>query len=297
MEKTKAWLMELRLHQWTKNLLIAVPALASFRQMDFSTIWALIIGFISFGLIASASYIFNDIFDVENDRAHEIKKRRPLASLAISIANAMVVALLLLAIGLSMAWLVNPNFFAVICLYLVATISYSVWLKRVALVDCIVLAGLYTLRVIAGGFAIDIQISFWLLAFSIFFFLSIAWVKRYAELEAARSSGNSVAPGRGYAVTDMPLVLAFGSAAAFMAVLIFALYLDSAAIREQYSLPEVGWLAIPFLTYLIGRMWLKAHRGLMNEDPLLFILKDVPSLITIGLMGSALFAAHIGWPQ
>jgi hypothetical protein len=128
----------------------------------------------------------------------------------------------------------------------------------------------------------------------VFFFLSLAWVKRYAELESIQKNGETNAVGRGYSVTDMPLILVFGASSAFLAVLIFALYLDSAAIREQYALPEVGWLAIPFLMYLIGRMWFKAHRGEMNQDPLLFLFRDWPSIATVLLMGTSLVIAHLG---
>jgi len=296
MTKLAPWIRELRLHQWTKNLLLAVPAIASFTFFEPGVVSQLILSFISFSLIASASYIFNDYIDLKNDRIHEIKKNRPLASGQVSTPVALLSSALLLLTGLVLGFLAGSEFFLILLTYLVMTALYSLWLKRVTLIDCLMLAGLYTLRIIAGGAATDIEPSFWLLTFSIFFFLSVAWVKRYAELESARSQGLEVAPGRGYAVTDMSVILTFGSAAAGMAVLVSALYLDSAAIRNFYESPEVAWLAIPFLMYLIGRLWFKAHRGQMNQDPILFLVKDLPSLLAVMVSAGILVLAHIGWP-
>ncbi|MFM2384408.1 MAG: hypothetical protein RL166_282 [Actinomycetota bacterium] len=291
----KYWLKQLRVHQWVKNLLVFVPLLASFQFLNSASAFgSLSLAFIAFSLVASSVYISNDLLDLENDRAHSIKRNRPLASGKISSTQAIAVALIFLALGLWLGYLVGIAFFVAIVSYLVLAFVYSVWLKRIALVDVISLAGLYTLRVVAGGWATGIELSFWLLAFSVFFFLSLAWVKRYAELESIQKNGETNAVGRGYSVTDMPLILVFGASSAFLAVLIFALYLDSAAIREQYALPEVGWLAIPFLMYLIGRMWFKAHRGEMNQDPLLFLFRDWPSIATVLLMGTSLVIAHLG---
>lgn len=292
----KNWLKQLRVHQWVKNLLVFVPLLASFQFLKSSTAFAsLALAFVSFSLVSSSVYICNDLLDLENDRAHSIKRNRPLASGKISKKQAVVVAVLVLAAGLMVGYFVGLAFFVIVSAYLVLTFVYSIWLKRIALIDVISLAGLYTLRVVAGGLAAGIELSFWLLAFSVFFFLSLAWVKRYAELESIQKDGETKAVGRGYAVTDMPLILVFGASSAFLAVLIFALYLDSAAIKEQYALPEIGWLAIPFLMYLIGRMWFKAHRGEMNQDPLLFLFRDWPSIATVALMGTSLVVAHIGF--
>jgi 4-hydroxybenzoate polyprenyltransferase len=217
-----------------------------------------------------------------------------MASGVVSVRAGLSVAVVLLICGLFAGYLVGLSFFCTLLVYLAVTTAYSLGLKRVTVVDCITLAGLYTLRVVAGGLASGVQLSFWLLAFSVFFFLSLAWVKRYAELDAVQRSGLPVAGGRGYLVTDLPLILNFGSGSALIAVLIFALYLDSSAIRTQYAVPEIGWLAIPFLMYLIGRIWFKAFRGLMNEDPLLFLFRDWPSIVTVILMGLSLVAAHLG---
>jgi 4-hydroxybenzoate polyprenyltransferase len=207
----------------------------------------------------------------------------------------LTVSGVLLVSGLALGFFAAPNFFYALICYLAITFAYTFWLKRKVLVDCITLGVLYTLRVIAGGAVTGIAISFWLLAFSVFFFASLAWVKRYAELEVLREAGKDGIGGRGYLVRDMPVVLAFGTGSAFIAVLIFALYLDSEAVKSLYRVPEIGWIAIPLIMYLIGRTWFKANRGQMNEDPILFVLKDIPSLFTICAIAAALTFAHVGW--
>lgn len=291
------WARQLRVHQWAKNLLLFVPIFASFKvfQLQTSVLLSLVLAFASFSLVSSAVYVYNDLVDLESDRAHTIKRNRPIASGLITVTNGVLVALVLVLSGLGIGFLAGVGFFSALVVYLGLTFVYSIWLKRIALVDCISLAGLYTLRVVAGGFATGIEVSFWLLAFSIFFFLSLAYVKRYAELEATQKTGATKAVGRGYSVTDMPLILVFGAGSAFLAVLIFALYLDSAAIREQYAVPQIAWLAIPFIMYLIGHMWFKAHRGEMNQDPVIFLFRDWPSLVTVALIGASLVFAHIGF--
>jgi 4-hydroxybenzoate polyprenyltransferase len=296
MIQTATWARQLRVHQWLKNLLLALPALASFSIFEGPTLVKLVVAFFAFSFVASAVYIANDYLDLANDRAHAIKRSRPMAAGHINPGLGLFVGAIFLGLGLVLAFLVGFTFFGSILVYLVGNFLYSLWLKKEVLIDAILLAGLYTLRVIAGGFATGIQVSFWLLAFSVFFFFSIAWAKRYAELEASRATGLELAPGRGYSQRDMPIILSFGSAAAFTAVLIFALYLDSESIREQYALPEIGWLAIPFLMLLIGRMWFKAHRGRLNEDPILFLIKDIPTLVILVIVALALSIAHMGLP-
>jgi 4-hydroxybenzoate polyprenyltransferase len=293
----RLWARQMRIHQWAKNLLLFVPILASFRVFQVAPVVFLSLGlsFVSFCLVSSAVYVCNDLVDRASDRAHPIKCNRPIAAGLISVSDGVLVAVVLALVGLVIGFLVGIGFFIALVVYLGLTFGYTFWLKRIALVDCISLAGLYTIRVVAGGFASAIEVSFWLLAFSVFFFLSLAYLKRYAELEATQKSGETKAAGRGYLVSDMPLILVFGAGSAFLAVLIFALYLDSAAIRETYAVPQVGWLAIPFLMYLIGRMWFKAHRGEMNQDPVLFLFRDWPSLATVALMGASLVLAHIGF--
>jgi 4-hydroxybenzoate polyprenyltransferase len=290
------WVRELRIHQWVKNLLLFVPALTSFRFLELGLWLDLLVAFAAFSLIASGIYVINDVVDAPNDREHVTKRNRPIAAGTISMPNGLVVSGFLIAAGLSLGFFAGTDFLLVLFLYLVATFAYTFWLKRTVIIDCLTLAGLYTSRVIAGAVVTGITLSFWLLAFSIFFFASLAWVKRYAELEILRPSGKAKADGRGYSVSDQPLVLAFGTMSAFIAVLIFALYLDSDAIRALYAVPEIGWLAIPLMMYLIGRIWLKAHRGEMLEDPILFIIRDAASLATLGLIAVSLGLAHFGLP-
>lgn len=288
------WLKQLRVHQWAKNLLLFVPTFTSFKLLESTVFVSLVSAFLAFNLVASAIYALNDYVDLANDRSHVSKKKRPMAAGLISPRKALIVAVVLLAVGLVIGYFVSWPFFAVLLTYLLITSAYSFGLKRVTLVDCITLAGLYTLRVVAGGVASGIELSFWLLAFSVFFFLSLAWVKRYAELDAVARSGGNLAGGRGYAVSDLPLILNFGASSGLIAVLIFALYLDSAAIRSTYAVPEIGWLAIPFLMYLLGRMWFKAFRGQMNEDPVIFLFRDPASIVTVLGMAASLVLAHVG---
>lgn len=290
----KTWTRQLRIHQWVKNTLLFVPALAAFKFLDASIAQPLALAFLAFSFVASSIYIINDAVDLENDRLHPTKRFRPLAAGLINLPAAAMASGALLSLGLLIGWLVGLEFTIVLIAYLITTFLYSFWLKRTALVDCLVLAGLYTLRILAGSVALHIPLSFWLLAFSVFFFLSLAWVKRYAELEVALKSGKPKAVGRGYSVGDLPILLALGSSSGFLAVLIFALYLDSEAIRSQYVIPQIGWLAIPVLLYIVGRMWLKAHRGEMDEDPIIFVIKDRPSLVAAGLIAIALVVAHVG---
>lgn len=291
------WIRQLRIHQWVKNLLLFVPVLASFQLLSLDTKEAIgvFMAFGAFSLVSSAVYISNDLLDIEHDRAHAIKRHRPIASGQISRTSGLIVAIFAFVLGLSFGYFVGRTFFVALLAYLLLTFVYSILLKRMTLVDCIALAALYTIRVVAGSLATEISLSFWLLAFSVFFFLALAFVKRYAELEATQKSGQIDVPGRGYSVHDMPLILVFGVSSAFLGVLIFALYLDSSAIRSQYAFPEIGWLAIPFLLYLIGRMWFKAHRGQMNQDPVIFLLRDVPSILTVLMIGISLLSAHIGF--
>ncbi|MEY4275709.1 MAG: hypothetical protein RIS26_172 [Actinomycetota bacterium] len=289
------WARQLRIHQWVKNLLVMIPALASFQLLNPALWEPLILAFLSLSAVASAVYIFNDVVDAPNDRQHATKKNRPVASGKLSVRLALVAGVLLLGLGIGVAALAGLPFLTSVLIYLGATFAYTFFLKQVVLVDCLTLAGLYTIRVVAGGVVTGIALSFWLLAFSIFFFASLAWVKRYAELETLKNAGKSAAKGRGYAVTDQPLILALGVMSAFIAVLIFALYIDSDAIKIQYAVPQIAWLAIPMLMYLIGRIWFKANRGQMNEDPILFVLRDLPSLVSIATVGIALLVAHLGW--
>lgn len=275
----RLWLRELRLHQWAKNLLIFVPALAAHRMFEPSVALSSLVGFLCFGLCASATYVINDLLDLDADRTHPRKRSRPLASGALSLVEGITGAITLLFLGFLIAVAsLGPIFIAVLLLYLVGTLWYSFSLKRIAMVDVLALAGLYTVRVIAGGAAILVVPSFWLLAFSMFVFLSLAMVKRYTELRSVLSAGRSTAAGRGYTTDDLPLLLSCGTSAGFVAVLVLSLYVNQGT-GTLYRHPQALWLLCPLILYWICRVWRKTHRGELYDDPVVFAIKDKPSLL------------------
>jgi 4-hydroxybenzoate polyprenyltransferase/phosphoserine phosphatase len=290
----KTWLKQMRLYQWLKNVLIFVPVLAAYETWSLESAFKLFGAFIAFSFVASSVYIINDLFDLDNDRLHSTKRNRPIANGLVLPLHGLAFAVLLAFFGVAFGFFIQPLFGTIVAFYLCLTFAYSKSLKRIELVDAIVLALLYTVRVIAGGIVAQVPISYWLLSFSIFFFLSLSWVKRYAELHAGLGVGKGVAPGRAYTTKDLPIIQSFGIASGFLAILIFALYLDSPLVARNYATPAVAWLAIPILIYLLSRIWLLAQRGQVNEDPLTFVMTDKLSLLSIGLIGVTLFTAHIG---
>lgn len=273
----RSWSRALRLHQWLKNILIFAPLAAGHAHQP--TTWALaLLAFLSFGLCASSVYLLNDLLDLSADRRHPRKCRRPFASGQLPIAQgvAAIPLLLIAAFGLSLS--LNPPWFSVVlATYYLFTLAYSLRLKRTLMLDVVVLAGLYTLRIIAGAAAANIEPSFWLLAFSMFLFLSLALVKRYAELWILREQGDLSASGRGYHVDDLGLLQNLGGAAGYLAVLVLALYINSETSRVLYGQPMVIWLLCPALLYWISRVWLITHRGEMHDDPIIFALTDTHS--------------------
>jgi 4-hydroxybenzoate polyprenyltransferase len=286
-----AWLRALRLHQWAKNVLIFVPAVVSHRLMEVGVLGAAVVAFVSFGLCASATYIVNDLLDLEADRAHVRKRSRPFASGELAPAQGIAVAVLLLATGLllAIAWL-PTLFMAVLLLYLIGTFWYSWALKRIAMVDVLTLSGLYTVRVIAGSAAILVEPSFWLLAFSMFMFLSLALVKRYTELRAAQDAGRLEASGRGYTTDDLGLLLSCGTSSAFISVLVLSLYVNGGT-EQLYRHPKALWLLCPLMLYWVCRVWRKTHRGELHDDPVVFAIKDRPSLLVAFLCAILLLVA------
>lgn len=288
------WLRQLRLHQWLKNVLLFIPAFVAFAPISQMTAISLILGFISFGLVASGVYVVNDLVDLNNDRAHEKKKFRPLASGEIPLLTGLGVGLAALVSGLGIAYFQGNSFFYVMVAYLVTTTIYTFVGKKLALVDALMLAFLYTLRIVAGGVLAEVPLSNWLLTMSVFLFVSLAWVKRYAELDAGLRLGKSAAIGRGYRASDLPVIQAFGIAAGFVAVLVFALFLDSADVSSKYASPEIGPLALAPLTYFVAHLWIKAHRGEMNQDPIIFAAKDIPSVVSGLAIVTVLIVAKFG---
>ena len=286
----RRWLKALRPHQWLKNLLVFLPLLASHRFMDPPAVVDALGAFVAFGLCASGVYLLNDLLDLRADRRHPRKRLRPLAAGELSLVGAALAAPALVLVALALAWAIGPRFAAVLATYYVCTLAYSLALKRTAMLDVIVLAGLYTLRIIGGGAAIAAPLSFWLLAFSMFLFLSLAMLKRYAELHALAADGRAKASGRGYDVEDLPLLQSLGASSGYLAVLVLALYINSPESLQLYSQPKALWLLCPLLLYWVSRAWSVAHRGRMHDDPVVFAVTDRVSLVTI-----ALCAAIAAW--
>lgn len=280
----KSWLQAMRLHQWVKNALVLLPLLLAHRLRDVEALRASALAFLSFGLCASSVYIVNDVFDLPSDRRHPRKRRRPFAAGKLSPLAGLAVAALLLTGAALIAAEVTLDYCLVLAGYYVLTWAYTIKLKRAALVDVMTLAGLYTLRIIAGGAATGIPLSFWLLAFSVFIFVSLGFVKRYAELYDAAKAGKATAHGRGYRGDDLPLLLALGVAAGYCTVVVVALYINSSDSIALYRHHKPLWLICPLLMYWISRVWLLTARGHMHDDPVVFAIKDRISLVTLALL-------------
>ena len=268
------WLRAIRIHQWLKNLLLFIPALTSHQISNPDVILAVILAFLAFSFCTSAVYVINDIVDLTADRDHPRKRNRPFASGAIPVIHGIYAAPVLLMVSATLAFRLPWVFAITLAGYFALTCAYSFWLKSQVIVDVMLLASLYTIRVLAGSAATAITPSFWLLAFSMFIFLSLALVKRYSEMIVVNQHGKSNAIRRGYLVTDTPVLLNLGSAAGYGAVLVLALYINSPDIEGLYSNRWPLWLLLPPFLYWITRIWLTAHRGELHDDPLVFAVKD-----------------------
>lgn len=263
----------IRPHQWMKNVLVFLPMLAA-HQIDGLSFFLSLLAFISFSLVASSVYVLNDLLDLKADRAHPRKCMRPFAAGSIPIASGTWMAAGLLAVGAGIAAFLGPTFLGVMAGYYALTTGYSLYLKRRMVVDICVLAGLYTVRIVAGGAATEVSLSVWLLAFSIFFFLSLAAVKRQAELVDNVKQGKLKVSGRGYHVDDLPIISMISISAGYVAVLVMALYVNSPAVVELYAHPEVLWGVCAILLYWITRTVMLTHRGHMYDDPVVYAAKD-----------------------
>ena len=292
----RSWVRALRLHQWLKNLLVFVPLLASHRVLEPEASLSAGLAFLAFGLVASGVYLLNDLLDLPSDRQHARKRLRPFAAGTLPVLHGLVAAPLLTLAGLALGWLADPLFALVLAGYYALTLAYSLALKRVTMLDVMVLAGLYTVRIIGGAAAIGAGLSFWLLAFSMFVFLSLAMLKRYTELHAMLQQGRQQAAGRGYSVEDLPLLQSLGAAAGYLAVLVLALYIDSPEGAALYRTPEALWLLCPLMLYWISRVWVVAHRGAMHDDPIVFAVRDRVSQGVAVLGALVVLAALRPWP-
>lgn len=271
-----ALIKALRIHQWAKNLLILVPLLASHRIMEWQLVLNGWLAFVAFGLCASSVYLLNDLLDLPDDRLHPTKCKRPLAAGSFPILHALFLIPVLLLGAFSLALLLLPIKFAgVLAVYYLLTVTYSFWFKRVVMLDVVTLAMLYTARVIAGAAALSLVATFWILAFCMFIFLSLAFLKRYTELCDSRQKGKAEIPsGRGYYPTDFELLASLGGASGYISVLVLALYINDAASGTLYRSQQWMWVACPLLLFWLSRVWLLAHRGLMHDDPIVFALRD-----------------------
>jgi 4-hydroxybenzoate polyprenyltransferase len=283
----KTWIKALRLHQWVKNLLIFVPLLSSHKITHIDLFLNGILAFIFFGLCASSTYLLNDLIDIEDDRHHKTKHRRAFAAGNLSILNGIfAIPIFLIFSFLGAFYLLPLKFLLVLIIYYILTIAYSFKLKRIMALDAIILSLLYTIRLIAGTYAFNLASTSWMLAFSMFIFLSLSLVKRYTELYEGRSKGkNEITRGRGYYPADLEIIASLGAAAGYLSVMVLALYIQDPATSKLYRHPHLIWLACPLLLYWISRVWLLTNRGLMNDDPVIFAIKDKVSWVVGALFG------------
>ncbi|WNJ91145.1 UbiA family prenyltransferase [Bosea sp. 685] len=275
----------MRPHHWLKNGLVFIPILLNHEVFDLESLGHGLVAFISFSLMASSIYLLNDIVDVEADRRHPTKCKRPLAAGEITARQAYMAVPVLLAAAFALSLLLpQPKLFVLaLTAYLGLALAYLFVLKRKLLVDVLGLAALHTLRILAGNAAAAIPLSSWLLAFSMFLFLSLALVKRYAELRITQDQSGLKKAGRGYHAEDIEALSQLGMASGCTCALILALYVDSAAVKQLYRHPELIWLVCPIVLYQMSRVWFLARRGMMPDDPLVFMIRDWRSQVT-GLM-------------
>lgn len=287
----RLFLRALRVHQWIKNILIFVLLFAAHRETDPVLLGKDLLAFVAFSLCASSVYILNDLLDLSSDRKHPRKRHRPFAAGHLPISAGLLASPILLLLAFASGFVLKSEFVMVLGTYFLLTLGYSLWAKRIMILDIILLAVLYTLRIIAGGAAASIPTSFWLLSFSVFFFLALAMVKRYSELLVMKRLGQISAHGRGYHTEDFPVILSLGTASGYAAVLVLALYINSPEVRALYHHPEFLWILIPVLLFWMSRIWLITHRGGMHDDPVIFAIKDKISLLLLPLIVLILLGA------
>jgi len=289
-----AWAKALRLHQWLKNILVFVPLLTGDTGLSLASVGPLLVAFLAFSLLASATYIVNDLLDLPSDRGHPRKARRPIAAGRIPITQAALASLVCaLAAAVLCLWL-PPLFAVVLCAYWVLTTIYSTHLKRYVLLDVLTLAVLYTLRIIAGAAALGIFVSPWLMAFSGMVFLSLALVKRCSELVLMSRQGRTGSSGRDYQVNDLPVLVALGAASAMASVVVFGLFISQPSTLARYDAPSVLWIAVLALTYWLARLWIKTTRGEMHDDPLVYTIVDRGCRAVLLVIVAATIAARFG---
>jgi 4-hydroxybenzoate polyprenyltransferase len=286
-----ALLRAIRVHQWVKNLLLFVPVVLDHRLFEREPLLQAVLAFVAFCCAASGGYVLNDLLDIEADRRHRTKRFRPFAGGTLSPVVGWVLVPTLFAIGLAFAARLPRGFLELLALYLILTTLYSIYLKRIAVLDVLILASLYTLRVLAGVAATQVRFSTWLLAFCMFLFLSLAFLKRYAELTGLEAGDTELVRRRGYLRRDREWLGAMGGASGYLSVLVLALYINSDQVVVLYRRPILLWLACPLLLFYTGRMWLLAYRGELHEDPIVATARDPASYLVGALVAVVLLAA------
>jgi len=294
--KFKHFLSMMRVHQWSKNTLVFIPFLLDKSVHSAQNLVLVLLCFLAISLLASATYIVNDLLDLTADRRNATKRKRVIPAGIMPIQYAVVTMLGLGLAVLLLATMLPAAFNSVLLLYLVLTLYYSFVLKQRLIIDVCTLAGLHTIRVIAGTVAVAAQWSFWLLAFSMFLFFSLAVAKRVAELSNLKLSGRDTPVGRAYRVGDLPMLSAMGVATGYISVLVIALFVNSDKVRENYSEPVLLWLLCPLLMYWIGRLWVIAARGALHEDPIVFAVRDRLSQIVFSAVLLVVIAASFTSP-
>ena len=282
----------LRVHQWVKNLLVFVPVILDHKLFAPEVMAKSATAFVAFCCAASSAYILNDLLDVEADRRHPTKRHRPFAAGTLSPSTGLLLVPLLLAIAFIASLGTLPGTFVeLLAIYIVLTTAYSLLLKRLAVVDVLVLAALYTLRVLAGIAAAQVRFSTWLLAFSMFLFLSLAFLKRFTEVSAMEGAATEQVRRRGYIRGDREWLGSMGGASGYLSVLVLALYINSEQVVALYRAPLLLWLVCPLLLFWTSRMWLLAHRGQIHDDPIVATVRDPVSYLLGALVGVVLYIA------
>jgi 4-hydroxybenzoate polyprenyltransferase/phosphoglycolate phosphatase-like HAD superfamily hydrolase len=288
----KLWAKALRVHQWIKNLLLFVPLLTAFSFSELGNVVECIMAFIAFSIAASATYIVNDLWDIESDRQHPRKRLRPFASARIPIATGVLMAAALLVGAFVIAAFLPKAFLLLLALYVVMTTTYSIVLKSYVLIDVLMLSLLYTLRILAGAAAIGIVVSSWLLAFSMFVFLSLALVKRCSELVSLAASGKDATRGRDYRVADLAVLWPMGVSATISSLVVFGLFISSEETQTRYLSPAILWITTLLLSYWLGRLWIKTARSEMHDDPVVYAVVNRGSRITVAAIVCTMLLAR-----
>ena len=285
------WIAELRIHHWVKNILVFIPAIANHSILEKVSILSGLKAFIAFSLTASCIYLLNDLLDIDSDRKHPVKRFRPLAAGHITKTQALLASIILLTLASSLVYYWNLDLILVLALYFVLNINYSLYLKKIPILDVVVLAVMYELRIVGGGIAADIQLSTWLISSSAFLFLSMALAKRYTELLQMSLTASSINSRRGYFKGDLSLIQTLGVVCSFNCVLIFNLYINDPDTLSMYSKPKFLLLLLPIVTYIFAKKWLDVNRNHTSEDPIVDFFSDKSLLLLIPIFLVVIFMA------